>query len=159
MLTSTQVFLCVDLTWNNPSLCPDVDIVPCDGSTHDLSPSNLCSLTRYVSSQILGFFTYCTRAGIIPGLWIHWMWHTILWKWELSIRTIEWTLYSSSTVGTEGAVHFMEYTFWLYANVYLGHCKWSVCNTVESHFLGLSIRQDSTVVAWCSGIDMWMVPC
>ena len=41
----------------------------------------------------------------------------------------------------------MEYTFWLYANVYLGLCKQRVCNTVESHFLGLSIRQSSTVGA------------
>ena len=107
-------------------------------------------------------FTCCTRAGIIPGIWIHWMWYTILWKWELSIQIIEWTLYSSSTVGSGGAVHFMEcgyFTFWLYTNIC--KCIWDqtkcLQHHIEGHFLGLSIRQGSTVVAWCTGIDMWML--
>ena len=144
--------------WNNPSLCPDADIVPRDGSTQDLSPSNLCSLTRYASSQIWVFYIlhkswYNTRRMNSLNV-AHNFVKTGDERLDYRVNFVEfkycWDWRSCPLYGIQVFPHFgcMQ----TYVNAF-GTLQTSICNTVESHFLGLSIRQSSTVGAWCTAWD------
>ena len=102
------------------------------------------------------------NAIIMPGYWIHRMWHTILQCPDYRVNL----LYSSGTVGTKEPVHFTEYGGFRTSGVFIVHkhmlnafgTKQSVRNIVDGHFSGVYVEWGSTARMKCFNRVLISVP-